>query len=176
MKIPPQSVRQMIGTIGWSPSSCKRALARLLVVGLLLGGLTGPGNSTTLSGPNSGPAKETSKGAPVPSRAPKRKTAQDAVPTGQLVAQGTVYLNEVVVLSGATVFSNTLVRQPGDCQPRGAGERRAGGWCPDGAALRQWVDYWRTPHGRSAGSCAGRSPCLDLYPRWTGPKLRSRAD
>ncbi|MFZ4628843.1 MAG: hypothetical protein ACOYNR_10995 [Blastocatellia bacterium] len=114
MKIPSQSVRQVIGTIGWSPSSCQRALARLLVVGLLLGSLTGSGQSSTLSGPNSGPTKETSKGAPAPSGAPKRKTAQDAVLPGQLVAVGTVYLNEVVVLSGATVFSNTLVRVSGE--------------------------------------------------------------
>lgn len=114
MKISPQSARLVMGATGWSSGSCKRGLARLLVVGLLLGSLTGPGKSSTLSGPKSGPAKETSKGAPAPPRAPKRKTAQEAVPTGQLVAQGTVYLNEVVVLSGATVFSNTLVRVSGE--------------------------------------------------------------
>lgn len=114
MKIPPQSARLVMGATGWSSGSCKRGLARFLVVGLLLGSLTGPGQSTALSGPSSGPVRETSKGAPAPPRAPKRKTTQVAVPKGQLVAQGTVYLNEVVVLSGATVFSNTLVRVSGE--------------------------------------------------------------
>ena len=114
MNIPPQSARRVTGMIGWLPSSCQRGLARLLVLGLLLGSLTGLGKSSTLRGPKAGLPKETTKGSPAPSRAPKRKTAQDATPTGQLVAVGMVYLNEVVVPSGATVFSNTLVRVSGE--------------------------------------------------------------
>ena len=114
MKIPQQPGWPFIEMVGWSRGSLNRGLSQLLVVGLLTSALGGPARSSTLSGPNVSEANETASGAPSPTKAPRPKARQDVVPTGQLVAQGTVYLNEVVVLSGATVFSNTLVRVSGE--------------------------------------------------------------
>ena len=114
MKIPSPPVSLLSEMVGWSRGSLNRGLARLLVVGLLFGTLGGPARSSPLSAPNVSPVKETATGAPTPGRAPKRKGAQDVVPTGQLVTQGAVYLNEVAVPSGTTVFSNTLIRVSGE--------------------------------------------------------------
>jgi hypothetical protein len=77
---------------------------------LLLIGWLGGGTSARADNPRVAGTESSVKGVPGEPRGARLSRKQNPPPTGQLIAQGPVYLNEVLVLTGATVFNNMLVR------------------------------------------------------------------